>query len=42
MNHVKALLDFSKEPFDVDLLDRVVMTFYSGVGQEVSCLEPEQ
>lgn len=36
----QALLDFSKEPFDVELLDRVVMAFYSGSGAEVgnACL----
>ena len=31
----KALLDFSKETLDVDLLDKVVMSFYSGAGQQV-------
>ena len=30
----QALLDFSKD-FDVELLDKVVMTFYSGSGQDV-------
>ena len=32
---LQALLDFSHEPFDVGLLDRVVMAFYSGSGNEV-------
>ncbi|EJD06022.1 uncharacterized protein FOMMEDRAFT_18232 [Fomitiporia mediterranea MF3/22] len=31
---MEALLDFSREPFDVELLDRVVMAFYSGAGSE--------
>lgn len=31
---MEAILDFSREPFDVELLDRVVMAFYSGVGAE--------
>ncbi|TDL27514.1 hypothetical protein BD410DRAFT_782606 [Rickenella mellea] len=31
---MEALLDFSREPFDVDLMDKVVMAFYSGTGQE--------
>ncbi|KAH8117546.1 CRM1 C terminal-domain-containing protein [Phellopilus nigrolimitatus] len=31
---MEALLDFSREPFDVELLDRVVMSFYSGAGSE--------
>ena len=30
----QGILDFSKE-FDVSLMDRVVMAFYSGAGQEV-------
>ncbi|KAK7031943.1 importin N-terminal domain-containing protein [Favolaschia claudopus] len=30
---MEALLDFSR-PFDVSLMDRVAMTFYTGVGQE--------
>jgi exportin-1 len=30
----QALLDFSR-PFDVSLIDKVAMTFYTGVGQEV-------
>lgn len=30
----QALLDFSRD-FDVSLMDRVVMAFYSGVGPEV-------
>jgi hypothetical protein len=30
----QALLDFSR-PFDVSLMDKVAMTFYTGVGQEV-------
>lgn len=34
----QALLDFSREPFDVELLDRVVMTLYSGSGNEVCCI----
>ena len=32
---MEAILDFNKE-LDVGLLDRVVTTFYQGVGQEVS------
>ncbi|THH07436.1 hypothetical protein EW145_g3385 [Phellinidium pouzarii] len=31
---MEALLDFSNEHLDVELLDRVVMTFYSGSGSE--------
>ena len=31
---LQGILDFSKE-FDVSLMDRVVMAFYSGTGQEV-------
>ena len=31
---LQGILDFSKE-FDVSLMDRVVMAFYSGAGQEV-------
>lgn len=34
--HPQGLLDFSKE-FDVPLLDKVAMAFYTGRGQEV-CL----
>jgi hypothetical protein len=34
MWHPQSLLDFSKE-FDVGLLDKVVMAFYTGLGQEV-------
>lgn len=30
----QGILDFSKE-FDVSLMDRVVMAFYSGAGREV-------
>jgi exportin-1 len=30
----QGLLDFSRE-FDVSLMDKVVMTFYTGQGQEV-------
>ena len=30
----QGILDFSKE-FDVSLMDRVVMAFYSGAGAEV-------
>nr|VWO98859.1 BHLH domain-containing protein [Ganoderma boninense] len=30
---MEGILDFSKE-FDVSLMDRVVMAFYSGAGQE--------
>jgi len=30
----QVLLDFSRE-FDVGLMDKVVMAFYTGVGQEV-------
>lgn len=36
ITHPQSLLDFSKE-FDVALLDKVAMTFYTGRGQEV-CL----
>lgn len=31
----QVLLDFSR-PFDVSLMDKVAMTFYTGVGQQVS------
>jgi exportin-1 len=34
---MQALLDFSRD-FDVALMDKVVMTFYTGVGQEVRLL----
>ncbi|KAJ7712512.1 armadillo-type protein [Mycena metata] len=33
LQHAEALLDFSR-PFDVSLMDRVAMTFYTGAGQE--------
>lgn len=36
ITHPQGLLDFSKE-FDVSLLDKVAMAFYTGRGQEV-CL----
>lgn len=35
--HHQGLLDFSKE-FDVSLLDKVAMAFYTGRGQEVRVL----
>lgn len=31
---IQGILDFSRE-FDVSLMDKVVIAFYSGVGQEV-------
>lgn len=36
---VKGILDFNRE-FDVSLMDRVVMAFYSGAGQEVCSRDP--
>lgn len=42
ITHQQGLLDFSKE-FDVSLLDKVAMAFYTGSGQEVClslCLPP--
>lgn len=35
----QGILDFSKE-FDVSLMDRVVMAFYSSTGQEVRKVDP--
>ena len=32
--HLQGILDFSRE-FDVSLMDKVVMAFYAGAGQEV-------
>lgn len=37
----QGLLDFSRE-FDVALMDKVVLAFYSGTGQEVRLLFPAQ
>ncbi|KAH8117543.1 CRM1 C terminal-domain-containing protein [Phellopilus nigrolimitatus] len=31
---MEALLDFSREPLDVELFDRIIIAFYSGAGQE--------
>jgi len=35
MLSLQSLIDFSRE-FDVGLMDKVVMAFYTGIGQEVS------
>ncbi len=34
MLSLQSLIDFSRE-FDVGLMDKVVMAFYTGIGQEV-------
>ena len=34
---LQVLLDFSRD-FDVVLMDKVVMTFYTGAGQEVGLI----
>ncbi len=34
LSDTQGILDFSKE-FDIQLMDKVVMAFYAGAGQEV-------